>query len=114
MREAGNVIGALILTALIAAKLAGEPPLTVKAISAQLKLPAETVRRHTLQMVEDGLCVRAATGLTLTDEHLGRRGLQLLLADNAMHVQRLLSGLAERGVILSWQAPVDHADRGAA
>lgn len=115
MREAGNVISTLILTALLAAALDGEAaPLPAKAIAAQLKLPAETVRRHVLQMAEDGLCERTTAGVAIPAAILGRPGLQLLFADNAKHVQRLLSGLAERGVILSWETPATAASAGAA
>lgn len=114
MRESGNVIGALILTALLAAALGDGAPLTIKAISAQLKLPSETVRRHVVQMADDGLCARTFAGVTLTADDLGRRGMQLLLADNAKDVHRLLTGLAERGVIQSWEAPDASVDRGAA
>jgi hypothetical protein len=38
------------------------------------------------------------------EEALARPGLRLLLADNAGNVQRLLAGLAERGVIQAWEA----------
>lgn len=114
MREAGNVIGALILTALIAAALGDDRAFSVRAISDRLKLPAETVRRHMVQMAEDGLCARTSMGVTLTKESLARRGLQLLFTDNATHLHRLLSGLAERGVILSWEAPAQTEGRGAA
>jgi hypothetical protein len=39
----------------------------------------------------------------LTEAMLGRTGLRALLADNETHVQRLLAGLAERGVIQAWE-----------
>lgn len=115
MREAGNVISTLILTSLLAAALA-QPArsLAVKTIAAQLKLPAETVRRHTLQMAEDGLCERTSAGVGIPHDLLARPGLALLFADNAKQVQRLLAGLAERGVILSWETPATHQGVGAA
>ncbi|MBL8557010.1 MAG: hypothetical protein JNL41_22245 [Phenylobacterium sp.] len=115
MREAGNVISSLILTALLSAALGdAAAPVSVKTIAAQLRLPSETVRRHILQMAEDGLCERRAAGVAITPEILARPGLQLLLADNAKHVHRLLAGLAERGVILSWETPAGQAGLGAA
>ncbi|MBX3485698.1 hypothetical protein [Phenylobacterium sp.] len=115
MREAGNVISTLILTALLVAALGDDPaPVPVKAIAAQLRLPAETVRRHVLQMAEDGLCERSVLGVAITPRILARPGLQLLFADNGKHVQRLLAGLAERGVILSWEGGAGQAGRGAA
>jgi DNA-binding Lrp family transcriptional regulator len=115
MREAGNVISTLILTALLTAALGEDPaPVAVKAIAAQLKLPAETVRRHVVQMAEDGLCERSTAGVGIPSEMLARAGLQMLFADNAKHVHRLLSGLAERGVILSWETPASQTGLGAA
>jgi DNA-binding Lrp family transcriptional regulator len=105
MREAGNVISTLILTALLAYSLRTEPaPLTVKAIAEPLALPVETVRRHLIQLAEDGLCERAQGGSLMTAAVLSRPGLQALFSDNAKHVQRLLAGLAERGVIRAWDA----------
>jgi DNA-binding transcriptional ArsR family regulator len=115
MREAGNVISTMILTALLAHALRETPaPLSVKGAAARLKLPPETVRRHLVQMAEDGLCLRTPAGAAMTPEILSRPGFVALFADNAKHVQRLLVGLAERGVILSWQAPGAAAGLGAA
>lgn len=107
LREGGNVVSGLILVALLGTALPGEgqAPATLKALARRLDLPAETVRRHLVQLVEDGLAVRTPAGLVITAEILGRPGLQLLFADNMIHVQRLLAGLAERGVILAWEAP---------
>jgi hypothetical protein len=111
MREAGNVITVLTLVALLAAALAdegrhGAAPrgLSVRAVAVRLQLSAETVRRHAAELVEEGLCLRTAAGLLLTEETLARPGMRLLLAENAANVQRLLAGLAERGVIQAWEA----------
>jgi DNA-binding transcriptional regulator YhcF (GntR family) len=111
MREGGNVISVLVLVALLAAALADERrvddaprAVSVRAIALQLKLSPETARRHVAELIEDGLCIRTPTGLLLTEETLARPGMRLLLADNAGNVQRLLAGLAERGVIRAWEA----------
>jgi DNA-binding Lrp family transcriptional regulator len=111
MREAGDVISVLTLVALLSAALSdegrpGDRPrsLTVRSMAATLKLSAETVRRHAGELVEEGLAVRTATGLLVTEDALARSGLRLLLAENAANVQRLLAGLAERGVIQAWEA----------
>ena len=63
------------------------------------------MRRHVVQMAGDGLCARTPGGLAITPEILSRPGLRQLFADNTTHVQRLLAGLAERGVILAWETP---------
>jgi DNA-binding Lrp family transcriptional regulator len=110
MREASNVISVLVLVALLAAALADEGraddtprAMSVRAIALQLRLSPETARRHVTELIEDGLCVRTSSGLLLNEETLARPGLRLLLADNAGNVQRLLAGLAERGVIRAWE-----------
>jgi hypothetical protein len=82
----------------------------MKNLAEQLRLPAETVRRHAADLIEDGLCVRTASGLVVTEATLMRPGLQLLFADNAANVHRLFAGLSERGVIQAW----DEAEASAA
>ncbi|MBU1374802.1 MAG: winged helix-turn-helix transcriptional regulator [Alphaproteobacteria bacterium] len=111
MREAGNVISTLTLVALLAAALADEGragaaprTLSVRSVAQKLRLSPETVRRHVSELMEDGLCARVSTGLMVTEDALARPGMRLLLAENAAAVQRLLSGLAERGVIRAWEA----------
>ena len=110
MREAGNVISLMTLVALLAPALAdeGRPTdrsrtVSVRSIAVTLKLSAETVRRHVSELVEEGVCVRTATGVTITEEALAGPGMRRLLAENAGNVQRLLAGLAERGVIAAWK-----------
>lgn len=107
MREAGNVVSALTLVGLLSRALGDEgedpPPISTRVMADKLKLPAETVRRHAANLAEEGLCARTPAGLAVTAAHLARPGLRLLFADNATHVQRLLAGLAERGVIDAWE-----------
>jgi DNA-binding transcriptional ArsR family regulator len=107
MRESGNVISLLLLIALISAALDadGAPkPLSVSGLARRLGLPPETVRRHAGQLAEDELLEASRAGLSITPQMLQRPGLQLLFAENATNVQRLLTGLAERGVIAAWEA----------
>jgi hypothetical protein len=118
MREAGNVISALALVALLRTALRGAEdrsgrsprPVSMKGLAEQLRLPAETVRRHAAELVDEGLCVRTAAGLAVTEANLMRPGLQLLFADNAANVHRLFAGLSERGIIQAW----DEAEASAA
>jgi DNA-binding Lrp family transcriptional regulator len=109
MREAGNVISLLALVALLAAALRDEGradghrrATSVRQIAMTLKLSPETVRRHGAELVEEGLCIRTAAGLLIPEEAFDRPGMRRLLAENAANVQRLLAGLAERGVIRAW------------
>jgi hypothetical protein len=111
MREAGNVVSVLTLVALLSAALADEGStgpssraVSVRAIAHRLQLSPETVRRHAAELVEDGRCARTSPGLFVSEAVLARPGLRMLLADNATNVQRLLAGLAERGVIRAWEA----------
>lgn len=111
MRESGNVISALLLVALLAPALAdegrsgGSPrAISVRGVAMRLKLSAETARRHCGELAEEGLCVRASGGMLVAEETLSRAGLRLLLSENAANVQRLMAGLAERGVIQAWEA----------
>lgn len=111
MREAGNVVSLLTLVALLAAALADEGrtggarrSMSVRAIAQKLQLSAETVRRHVAELMEEGLCARTSAGLLVTEDALARPGLRLLFADNAGNIQRLVAGLAERGVIRAWEA----------
>lgn len=108
-REAGNVISVLTLTALLSAALADEGrsggrAVSVRAVAGKLQLSAETVRRHVVELTEEGLCTRTSAGLMIGEAALERPGVRLLLAENAVNVQRLLAGLAERGVIRAWEA----------
>jgi predicted transcriptional regulator len=106
MREAGAVVSVLAFVALLAAALAADEapaPQTLRALARRLRLPDETVRRHVAQLVDAGLCARTPRGLAMPPEALARPGLRQLFEDNAIHVHRLLAGLAERGVILAWE-----------
>lgn len=111
MREAGNVVSVLTLVALLSPALADvahagavSRAVSIRAIAQRLRLSPETVRRHVAELVEEGLCVRTSAGPLVNPAALARPGLRLLLAENAVNVQRLLAGLAERGVIRAWEA----------
>lgn len=110
MREAGDAISGLVLLVLLNGALErddqGRPApevMTVRRIHQRLGLPEETVRRHLLDLAEEGDCARSGRGYAVTEAMLARTGLRTLLADNETHVQRLLAGLAERGVIQAWE-----------
>ncbi len=104
LRAAGNVISAMILTALLAASLQGADgrPKSLRTFVRKLKLPGETVRRHVAQLVDAGLCERGASGIIVPEKALETARISRLFAENAANVQRLMAGLSERGVILAW------------
>ncbi|RAK60978.1 hypothetical protein DJ021_14760 [Phenylobacterium hankyongense] len=107
MRQAGDVISALVLLALLGAVVGAERRVEavapVRVIAERLQLPLETVRRHADRLVGQGLCQRVAGGLAMTEDNLSCEGLRLWFAENAANVQRLMAGLAERGVVLGWE-----------
>lgn len=110
MREAGNVISLMVFVALLETALrrrAGDPeaqrPQSLSALAATLRLAPETVRRHVTQLLALRRCVRTPAGVTLPPDILDSPGVTQLFADNAVNVQRLLAGLAERGVVLAWE-----------
>jgi DNA-binding Lrp family transcriptional regulator len=105
MREAGNVISGMVLAALVSGSLEdpeGARLPSMRALVRRLKLPAETVRRHLAQLAEAGLCARGPAGFAVPPRALAGERFARLFADNAVNVQRLMAGLAERGVILAW------------
>jgi DNA-binding Lrp family transcriptional regulator len=105
MREAGNVTSTLLLVALVAGTLqdpgGGRVP-SMRALVQMLRLPSETVRRHLAQLTDAGLCEHVRAGFVAPPQALAGPRFARLLVDNAANVQRLMSGLAERGVILAW------------
>lgn len=105
----GDVLGVLVLLAAL-----GSPDraLSIAAIAQRLRMPAETVRRHVNELVERGLCVRDQSGVHVPADFLDRPVWRAFIRDNAVNVQRLFAGLAERGVVEAWSrlAPPARAD----
>jgi hypothetical protein len=108
VRRAGDLVSAILLLPLIASAAGadpGRPPpaIPVAALTRRTRLPAETVRRHAAQLVATGLCLSEAQGLSLADPTLAAGAWDGLLRENAIAVQRLFAGLAERGLIAVWE-----------
>ena len=106
MRVAGDVVSAVVLLGVLVNST--EPPAGTRAtlialLAQRLGIPAETVRRHAMHLVEHGLCVRVPGGLLVTEEIQSRPGSLAVLRENTANVQRLFAGLAERGVIEAWE-----------
>ncbi|MCR5875650.1 winged helix-turn-helix domain-containing protein [Phenylobacterium sp. J426] len=75
---------------------------SVAEIAHRLGMPAETVRRHVKSLIDQGLVLRISTGLVTPYEVMERPAWQTFLRENAVNVQRLFTGLAERGVVEAW------------
>lgn len=102
----GDLVSGLLLLPLLAASANVErapAPMAVAALARRVQLPAETVRRHALELVEAGLCEIGPKGAGLVASVLTAPEWRSLLRDNAVAVQRLFAGLAERGVIAAWE-----------
>jgi DNA-binding Lrp family transcriptional regulator len=105
MRLAGDLMDSLVLLGIVRGDADPEGRTsTVVKLAKRLQMPHETIRRHVAGLVERGQCVRAGRGLMVTEEMLARPAWTSLFRENAMNVQRLFSGLAERGVIDAWRA----------
>jgi DNA-binding Lrp family transcriptional regulator len=105
MREVANVVSLMVLLALIDAAVA-EPPrsLSASGLARTLRLPLETVRRHLALLQEAGLCGRRGPAVAMPPHVLEGPQLSPLMSANAANVQRLLAGLAERGVVAAWES----------
>ena len=105
--RSGDLTAALVLLPLLAAAAGSEgaepAPLSAGALARRTRAPAETVRRHVLALVEAGTCVSGPGGLELAPGLLEAPSWRGLLRENAIAVQRLFAGLAERGVIDAWE-----------
>jgi hypothetical protein len=118
MRETGDAVGAITFLAIVVASLdeVSWPPehdwaltavpfrsTTVAHVARRLGLPAETVRRHVMQLIEVDVCRKTAEGVAPARDLLARPAIQALADDHAAAVQRLFAGLAERGVVAAWE-----------
>jgi hypothetical protein len=103
----GDLVSGLVILPLLTAAAAAEEarpvPFSAAALARRTRLPAETVRRHVVTLLERGLCVSEAGGLRLADPALATPAWRGLMHENAVAVQRLYAGLAERGVVAVWE-----------
>lgn len=74
----------------------------VSEIAHRLGMPDETVRRHANTLIAQGQVVRSEGGLGVPEGLMETPAWRGFLRENAVNVQRLFAGLAERGVIEAW------------
>lgn len=74
-------------------------PISALALSRELGIPAETVRRHVRQLEAAGYCVSVKGGLVVPTEVLMRHKFKAAVADNAANLTWLLEELARVGVL---------------
>jgi hypothetical protein len=103
----GDLTATLVLLPLLAAAVGAEgappSPLSAGALARRTQLPAETVRRHVLALVAAGTCINGPGGFALAEGTLDAAAWRGLLRENAIAVQRLFAGLAERGLVDVWE-----------
>jgi len=92
---------------------AARKPVRPGALSEQLGIPQETVRRHLGRLVADDLCERKEDGYVVPARVLAGEAFVQYMTDNQSHLHRLYGGLADYGVLAEWEREV-LALRGAA
>lgn len=97
--------GIVMLPLVVAAAAETDPPaaLGASALARRIGVPNETVRRKLAALEQEGTCQATAGGYRVADTQLASAPWSGLLRDNAIAVQRLFAGLAERGVIAAWE-----------
>jgi hypothetical protein len=73
-------------------------PVSAMAVSASLRLPYETVRRHIARMVREGLCERRPGGVVVPTAVLSSPLHESMLLANLSNLRRLVRGLAALGI----------------
>jgi hypothetical protein len=117
MRRTHDPVSGLILGAVIVGSLNGGEPAGVSASEAsrRLGLASETVRRRITQLHADGHCQRLDQARYATPTSPGDPAWDAFMGEIGATGQRLMAGLAERGVIESWTNPASaEAQRGLA
>lgn len=111
MRRAEDTVSGMILAAVVADALrpadhrGAAPGVTASEAARRLGLPAETVRRRLVQLHEAGHCMRDPSARFTAPVALGDPAWEPFVGELAATLQRLMAGLAERGVIESWVNP---------
>lgn len=104
MAEMGDLISVLVLLAVMSgdARPGSSRGVTVAGMAQRLNVPEETVRRHAQQLVERRYAERVGRRFLIAPEMAGRPAFVAFFRENAVNVQRLFAGLAERGVVEVW------------
>lgn len=95
----GDIASVVVLLAIASAE-SGRT--SVAEIAQRLGMAEETVRRHVKGLIAQGHVLRISTGLVMPYEVMDRPGWRAFQRENAVNVQRLFAGLAERGIIEAW------------
>lgn len=74
-------------------------PISALALSRELGIPAETVRRHVRRLEHDGFCVAVREGMVVPNAVLMREDFQTAIAQCAADLRWLLAQMARVGVL---------------
>lgn len=118
IRATGDPLSGLLLLALIRANTEHIPmealvhrtaladherrPVRSAELARQIRMPAETVRRHMVMLEKAGLCRRRPDGYVVSPETAGREKVLRLIEENAAGVHRALARLSRLGVLDLW------------
>jgi hypothetical protein len=101
--RSGDLVSTLVLLPLLAEATGRiHTGLSVATLSRRVQVPDETVRRHAAALTEAGTCVVQRGRLGFADVDFVSATWSRFLQENAIAVQRMFAGLAERGVVAAW------------
>lgn len=85
-------------------------PISVYALSRDLRLPQETVRRHVGKLKADGLCIEAAGGLIIPRSVLVGPNYLMAIDQNWSLTRDFVDELARLGLFVPSQSDAQHSD----
>lgn len=74
-------------------------PITALALSRELGIPAETVRRHVRRLEHEGFCMAVREGMVVPNAVLMREDFRAAMTQCATDLQWLLAQMAQAGVL---------------
>jgi len=74
-------------------------PISALALSRELGIPAETVRRHVRRLEHDGFCIAVREGVVVPNAVLMREDFRVAMAECAAELRWLLAQMAQVGVL---------------
>jgi DNA-binding Lrp family transcriptional regulator len=92
--------------------LAVARPVRNGRLAQSLNFSTETLRRYVIALESRGLCVRGPLGLVAVAPPFFREGLERMVQDNLVNLQRLFTRLRQFGVLSMWDAPPAQAATG--
>lgn len=113
MDVAGDPVGAMIWLGLFCeepasgreVRVGSSTSVSAAALSRTLRLSPETTRRRLDALAAAGLCVRDRNGARIDAETLASPSIARLMSRNRQDLKRMLTALAEFGILQAWREP---------